>query len=81
MYWRVKKSTFFLVVLVEALDARDRLVQPARRDEVALLDVVEQEVLLPVLVAESLVALGGLGDRIRRGCPRASASTICQRLM
>ncbi len=53
-------------VLVQALDVRHFVVQPARRDEVALLDVVEQEMLVPVLVLESLVALRGNGHRVRR---------------
>ena len=36
-----------------------------RGNEVALLDVVEQEVLVPVLVLEALVALRGFRDRAR----------------
>jgi hypothetical protein len=48
-----------LRLLVEALDARHLVVHPARGDEVALLDVVEEEVLVPVLVLEALVALRG----------------------
>ncbi len=51
-------------VLVEALDVSHFVVQPARRDEVALLDVVEEEMLVPVLVLETLVALCGNGDGI-----------------
>ena len=55
-----------LRLLVEALDACDLVVQPARGDQVALLDVVEQEVLLPVLVLEALVALRRGRHRSRR---------------
>ena len=58
-----------LRVLVEAVHARDLVVHPARGDEVALLDVVEQEVLVPVLVLEALVAVRGHGDRRRVGRP------------
>ena len=75
MYWRVKKSTFFLRLVVEALDVGDRVVQPARGDEVALLDVVEQEVLLPVLVLEALVALGRRGDRLAARAHQLASST------
>ena len=75
MYWRVKKSTFFFGVLVEAVDARHLVVQPARGDEVALLDVVEQEVLVPVLVLEALVALRGAPRRGWRRRPSSAASS------
>ena len=51
-----------LGVLGQALDAADLVVQPARGDQVRLLDVVEQEVLVPVLVLEALVALRRLDD-------------------
>ena len=63
-----------LRVLVEALDARHRVVHPARGDEVALLDVVEQEVLLPVLVLEALVALRAARRRARPARPASSSS-------
>ena len=62
MYWRVKKSTFFRVCWSRPSTFGDGLVQPARGDEIRLLDVVEQEMLLPVVVAKTLVALGGLRD-------------------
>ncbi len=64
MYWRVKKSTFFFVPSSRPSTLPTDVVQPARGDEVALLDVVEQEVLLPVLVPESLVAFRRRGDRL-----------------
>jgi hypothetical protein len=65
MYWRVKKSTFFFVCSASPRRCRP-VVQPARRDQVRLLDVVEQEMLLPVFVLEALVAFGRLGDRLGR---------------
>ncbi len=56
--------------LVEAFDVADRVVKPARGDEVALLDVVEQEVLFPVLVAEPLVALRRFDDGVGRAAEK-----------
>ena len=53
-------------VLVEPFDVGDGVVQPARGYEVRLLDVIEQEMLLPVLVPEALVAFRRL-DHGRRG--------------
>ena len=81
MYWRVKKSTFFLVCSGEPLDAADLVVQPARGDQVRLLDVVEQEVLVPVLVPEALVALRRLRRRARRARPIIFSIDDCHRPM
>ena len=53
-----------LRVRVDPFDRADRIVQVTRGDQVRLLHEVEQEVLLPVLVLEALVALGRRGDRI-----------------
>ena len=63
-----REEVNFLFGLVgKPFDAPHLIVQPARRDQIRLLDVIEQEVLLPVFVLEALVALRGLGDRMR-GC-------------
>ena len=61
-----KKVDLFLGSLVQSLDAGDRVVQPPRGEQIGLLHVVEQEMLLPVFVAKSLVAFCRLGDRRRR---------------
>ena len=61
-----EKVDLLLRMLVEPLDIGYRVVQPAGGEEVRLLHVVEQEVLLPILVPEPLVALGGLDDGIGR---------------
>ena len=53
-------------MLVETLDIGDRVMQPARRDQIRLFDVVEQEVILPMLVAKAFVTLGGLDHRCGR---------------
>lgn len=58
-----------LGLIGQALDTRHLLVHPAGRDEVALLDVVEQEVLVPVLVLEAAVSLRGHRPRGRPGRP------------
>ena len=50
----------------QTLDARHDVVDVARRDQVALLHVVEDEVRLPVLVLEAVVALSGRCDRLGR---------------
>ena len=65
-YWRVKKSTFFFDSAGRPVDPRHDVVDVARGDEVALLDVVEDEVVLPVLVLEAVVALRRRGDRLGR---------------
>ena len=53
-------------VLVEPFDVGDGVVQPARGDEVRLLDVVEEKMFLPVLMPEAFVAFCRL-DHGRRG--------------
>ena len=50
----------------QAVEPRHDVVDVARRDEVALLDVVEDEVVLPVLVLEAVVALGRRRHRLGR---------------
>ena len=50
----------------EALDVGHRLLQPARGNQVGLLDVVEQRMFLPIVVLEALVAFGRLDDGIHR---------------
>ena len=66
----------FLRVLVEPFNARHRIVQPSRGDQVRLLHVVEQKMLLPILVLEALVALGGFDH----GCGRMSEQPEHRRL-
>ena len=53
-------------MFVKSFDIGHGLVQPARRDQVRLLYVVEQKVFLPVFVLEALVTFGGLDDGRRR---------------
>ena len=57
--------------VVQTLDVADGVVQRIGGDEVALLDVVEQEVLLPVLVLEPLVALARPRGATRPRSPRS----------
>jgi len=54
------KIEFRARLLVEAVDVGDRALQPARCQQIALLDEVEDFVLFPVGVAEALVARCGL---------------------
>ena len=56
---------------IEAVDTGDSALQPVRREQVGLLDEIEDQVLLPVLVAESLVAGFGRRDRLRRAAEHA----------
>ena len=60
MYCRVKKSTFRFVASSRPSTLPTASCSQSAAIEVALLDVVEQEMLLPVLVPEALVALARL---------------------
>ena len=51
-----------LAVLVQTVDATNRVVDVAGGDQVGLLDEVEQEMVFPLLVLEALVVLGRLRD-------------------
>jgi hypothetical protein len=51
-------------LVVDAFDFLDGALQPARREQVGLLQVVEDDFLFPRRIVEALVALGGLGDRL-----------------
>ncbi len=51
-------------LVVDALDLLDRALQPARGEEIGLLEVVEDDLVLPCRIVEALVALGGLGHRL-----------------
>ena len=53
-------------LVVDALDLLDRALQPARGEQVGLLEVVEHDLVLPGRIGEALVALGRLGDRLDR---------------
>ena len=65
--------------VVQAFHAGYRVVEPARRDQVGLLDIVEQEMLLPVFMLEPLVAFRRLDDRRRRMAPHARERSLPQR--
>ena len=53
-------------LVVDALDLVDGVLQPARREQVGLLQVVEDDLVLPRRIIEALVALGRLGHRLDR---------------
>jgi len=57
--------------IIEPVDLLHRRLQPARREQVALLDVIEERVLLPGGVLEAAVAWLGLGDRRRLAAEKA----------
>ena len=59
--------------LVEALGTADGVMDVAGSDEVGLLDEVEEEMLLPVLVLEALVALGRAATGRRQASPSSSS--------
>jgi hypothetical protein len=51
-------------LVVDALDFLHSALQPARRQQVGLLEVVEDDLFFPRRIVEAFVALGGLGDRL-----------------
>jgi hypothetical protein len=53
-------------LVVDTLDLLDRALQPAGGQQVGLLQVVEDDLVLPGGVVEALVAAGRLGDGLRR---------------
>ena len=53
-------------LVVDAFDLLHGVLQPARRQQVGLLEIVEDDLVLPRRVGEALVALGGLGHRLDR---------------
>ena len=53
-------------LFVDAFDLLDRSLQPPRRQKVRLLEIVEDDLVLPRRVVEALVALGWFGHRLDR---------------
>ena len=65
--------------LVDAFDILDRSLQPARRQQVALLDEVEQRVVGPRLVAEATVPRRWFDHRLRTAAEKPLSGALPQR--